>query len=48
MSPITENELYGLYLRGGWDDVYDFPTFMAKCELGGMTITKEDTANDKE
>lgn len=41
MSPITENDLYSLYLSCGWDDIYDFPTFKAKCELSGLIITKE-------
>ena len=47
MAEPTESDLYSLSLRGGWDDVYDFPTFMAKCELKGMIITKE-APNDKE
>ena len=41
MTTITETELYNLYLRGGWDDVYDFPTFKSKCELGGMEVKKD-------
>jgi|GEM_PF-5116323 len=43
MAEIFEADLYSLYLTGGWDDIYDFPTFKAKCELSGMKIIKEES-----
>ncbi len=42
MKPITDLDLYHLYLAGGWDDIMTYPDFKARCELAGMIIIKKE------
>lgn len=46
----TESELFGNYLKLGFDDIFDFYTYKRRCEDSGLKIIEEgeDNAEEKE
>lgn len=44
----TEDELFGNYLKAGWDDIMSFPDYKRKCIALGTKVIYEGGADNDE
>lgn len=48
IAEATEDELFGVYLSRGFDDIMSFPDYKNRCvELGTRIVEKDGADNDR-